>query len=84
MVPTLARSLARMCGWMAERIVMGRLAGMQESYQKFQTQLRKAEIEIIKDPKMTDAQKKLERQRLTVERDKLATEINREYLRTAK
>ena len=60
------------------------LAGMQESYQKFQTQLRKAEIEIIKDPKMTDAQKKLERQRLTVERDKLATEINREYLRTAK
>jgi GNAT superfamily N-acetyltransferase len=60
------------------------LAGMQESYQKFQTQLRKAEIEIIKDPKMTDAQKKLERQRLTVERDKMATEINREYLRTAK
>jgi hypothetical protein len=60
------------------------LAGMQASYQKMQTQLRKAELEIIKDPKMTDAQKKLERQRLQVERDKLATEVNREYLKTAK
>lgn len=60
------------------------LAGMQESYQKMQSQLRKAEIAIIKDDKMTEPQKKLERQRLTVERDKLATEINREYLRTAK
>jgi hypothetical protein len=57
---------------------------MQASYQKMQTQLRKAELEIIKDPKMTDAQKKLERQRLQVERDKLATEVNREYLKTAK
>ena len=60
------------------------LAGMQASYQKMQTQLRKAELEIIKDEKMTDAQKKLERQRLQVERDKLATEVNREYLKTAK
>lgn len=60
------------------------LAAMQESYQRAQSQMRKAEIEIIKDTKMTDAEKRLARQRIQVERDKLATDINREYLNTVK
>jgi hypothetical protein len=30
---------------------------------------------------MTEAEKKLERKRLQIERDRLATEMNREYLR---
>jgi hypothetical protein len=60
------------------------LASMQQSYQKFQTQLRKAEIAIIKDPKMTEPEKKLQRKQLQVERDKLATEVNREYLKSLK
>ena len=60
------------------------LAGMQETYQKQQAQMRKAELEIIKDAKMTDAQKTLERRRLQVERDKLATEVNRAYLQATK
>ena len=46
--------------------------------------MRKAELEIIKDTKMTDAQKTLERRRLQVERDKLATEMNRAYLQATK
>lgn len=58
-----------------------RLAGMQETYQKQSTMIRKREIEIIKDSKMTDAEKKLARKQLQVERDKLATDMNREYLR---
>lgn len=60
------------------------LAGMQETYQKQQAMMRKAELEIIKDSKMTDAQKTLERRRLQVERDKLATEVNRAYLQATK
>ena len=60
------------------------LAGMQEAYQRQQLALRKAELEIIKDPKMTEAQKKLERRQLEVERDKLATDVNREYLKVTK
>jgi hypothetical protein len=60
------------------------LASMQQSYQKFQTQLRKAEIAIIKDEKMTEPEKKLQRRQLQVERDRLATEVNREYLRSMK
>ena len=57
------------------------LSSMQEIYQKQSTMIRKREIEIIKDPKMTDAEKKLERKQLQVERDKLATDMNREYLK---
>jgi len=60
------------------------LAGMQEAYQRQQAMMRKAELEIIKDTKMTDAQKTLERRRLQVERDKLATEVNRAYLQATK
>ena len=60
------------------------LASMQESYQKFQTQLRKAEIAIIKDEKMTEPEKKLQRRQIQVERDRLATEVNREYLKSLK
>jgi hypothetical protein len=58
-----------------------RLAGMQEIYQKQSTMIRKREIEIIKDKDMTDAEKKLQRKQLQVERDKLSTDMNREYLR---
>jgi hypothetical protein len=60
------------------------LAKMQEIYQKAQSRMRKNELQIIKDPEMTEAQKKLERQRIQVERDKLATDMNREYLRAMK
>lgn len=60
------------------------LAGMQEAYSRQQAAMRKAELEIIKDTKMTDAQKTLERRRLEVERDKLATGVNRAYLQATK
>jgi hypothetical protein len=56
------------------------LASMQASYQKAQTAMRKAEIELVKDTAKTDAEKKLERQRIQVQRDKLATEVNKAYL----
>lgn len=58
-----------------------RLAGMQETYQKQSTMIRKREIEIIKDKDMTEAEKKLQRKQLQVERDRLSTDMNREYLR---
>jgi hypothetical protein len=58
-----------------------RLSGMQETYQKQQTAMRKAEIAIIKDDKLTDAEKKLQRRQIQLERDKLATDMNREYLK---
>ena len=58
-----------------------RLAGMQETYQKQSTMIRKREIEIIKDKDMTEPEKKLQRKQLQVERDKLSTDMNREYLR---
>lgn len=57
------------------------LAGMQATYQRQSTMIRKAELEIIKDDSKTKAEKALEKQRLQVERDKLATDMNREYLR---
>ena len=57
------------------------LAGMQATYQRQSTMIRKAELEIIKDDTKTKAEKALEKQRLQVERDKLATDMNREYLR---
>jgi len=57
------------------------LASMQASYQKAQTELRKAEVALVKDTSKTDAEKRLERQRIQVERDKLATEVNKEYLK---
>jgi|GEM_PF-3892474 len=57
------------------------LARMQETYQRQSSMIRKAELDIIKDEKMTKPEKALERQRLQVERDKLATDMNREYLR---
>ena len=57
------------------------LANMQATYQRQSTQIRKAELEIIKDDSKTKAEKALEKQRLQVERDKLATDMNREYLR---
>jgi hypothetical protein len=60
------------------------LAGMQEAYQKQQTAMRKAEIAIIKDKDMTEAEKKLQRRQLQVERDRLATDVNREYLKSMK
>jgi hypothetical protein len=63
---------------------LNNLASMQASYQRAQSQMRKAEIEIIKDAKMTDAEKRLARQRIQVERDKLATDVNREYLNAVK
>ena len=58
------------------------LAGMQENYARQSAMIRKQEIEIIKDQKMTESEKKLARRQLQVERDKLATEVNREYLKT--
>lgn len=57
------------------------LANMQATYQRQSTMIRKQELEIIKDDSKTKAEKALEKQRLQVERDKLATEMNREYLR---
>lgn len=57
------------------------LSKMQEIYQKQSTMIRKREIEIIKDPKMTDPEKKLERKQLQVDRDRLSTDMNREYLK---
>jgi hypothetical protein len=56
------------------------LAAMQESYQRAQTKLRKAEVALVKDTEKTAAEKRLERQRIQVERDKLATDVNRAYL----
>ena len=57
------------------------LSTMQETYQRMSTQIRKRELEIIKDKKMTDAEKTLERKRLQIDRDKLSTDMNREYLK---
>jgi hypothetical protein len=57
------------------------LASMQETYQRMETQIRRREIEIIKDKDMTKPEKTLERKRLRVDRDKLATDMNREYLK---
>lgn len=57
------------------------LSSMQEVYQKQSTMIRKREIEIIKDKDLTDAEKKLQRKQLQVERDRLSTDMNREYLR---
>ena len=62
-----------------ERLML--LSTMQETYQRQSTLIRKRELEIIKDKKMTDAEKTLERKRLQVDRDKLSTDMNREYLR---
>jgi hypothetical protein len=56
------------------------LAGVADAYNAALAQMRKQEIQIIRDPKMTDAQKNLERRQIQVERDKMATEVNREYL----
>lgn len=58
------------------------LASMQNTYQKAQSQMRKAEVEIIRDEKMTDAEKKVKRREIQIERDKLATEVNKEYLKS--
>jgi hypothetical protein len=63
----------------SERLM--RLAGMQEIYQKQSTLIRRREIEIIKDKDMTEPEKKLERKQLQVARDKLSTDMNREYLK---
>jgi hypothetical protein len=60
------------------------LANMQDAYQKQQTLMRKAEVAIIKDDKMTEAEKTLQRRQIKVERDRLATEVNREYLNSLK
>ena len=57
------------------------LASMQRSYEKAQTELRKAEIALARDTSKTDAEKRLERQRIQVERDKLATDVNKAYLK---
>lgn len=57
------------------------LANMQAAYQRQSTQIRKAELAIINDDSKTKSEKALEKQRLQVERDKLATDMNREYLR---
>ena len=58
------------------------LASMQQAYQNAQATMRKAEIAIIKDPKKTEAEKNLERKQIQVARDKLATDINKGYLKT--
>jgi hypothetical protein len=57
------------------------LAGMQATYQRQSSMIRKQELEIIKDDSKTKAEKALLKKQLQVERDKLATEMNREYLR---
>jgi len=56
------------------------LAGVADAYNQAISQMRKQEIQIIRDPKLTEAQKTLERRQIQVERDKMATEVNREYL----
>jgi len=61
---------------------MMQLSLMQENYQNFMSKIRKREIEIIKDKSMTEKEKTLERRILQVDRDKLATDMNREYLKT--
>jgi len=57
------------------------LAGMQAAYQRQSAMIRKAELEIIKDDSKTKAEKALLKKQLQVERDKLATDMNREYLK---
>ena len=59
------------------------LAEAQSLYEKAMTDMRKAEIEIIKS-QMTDAEKKLARQQIRVARDQLATTINKLYLDSLK
>lgn len=58
------------------------MATSQKTYADDMRALRKREIEIINDEKMTEAEKKLERRKLQIQRDKLATELNKEYLKT--
>gem|GEM_PF-4915743 len=60
------------------------LAGMQDTYSKQQSLMRKAELQIIKDKSLTEAEKRLQRQRIQVDRDKLSTEMNKAYLQVAK
>jgi hypothetical protein len=56
------------------------LANVQASYQKAMSRIRKEEIAIARDPDLTAAEKKLQRRMMQVERDSLATDLNREYL----
>ena len=60
------------------------LAGAAEAYQKHGALMRKQEIQIIKDDSLTKAEKDLQRKQLQVERDRLATEINRLYIDSLK
>ena len=64
-----------------EKRLLG-FASMADAYNNATSMMRKAEIQIIRDQKMTDAQKNLERKQIQVERDKMATEVNREYLKS--
>ena len=56
------------------------LASMQESYQRAQAAMRREEIAIIRDENIPAPEKKLRRQAIQAERDRLATEVNRGYL----
>jgi hypothetical protein len=64
-----------------EKRLLG-LASLADAYNNATSTMRKAEIQIIRDQKMTDAQKNLERKQIQTERDKMATEVNREYLKS--
>jgi hypothetical protein len=56
------------------------LAKTQKGYEKAQTEMRKLEISLVSDDSLTDAEKRLYRQRIQAERDRLATKVNKAYL----
>jgi hypothetical protein len=64
-----------------EKRLLG-LASLADAYDNAISQMRKAEIQVIRDEKMTEAQKTLERRKILVARDQMATEVNREYLKS--
>ena len=65
----------------AEEEKLLELDSVQKRYFKQLSRLRKEELKIIDDKDQTEAMKKLLRKRLQIERDELATEANREYLK---
>ena len=60
------------------------MANDQERFQKELSGLRKEEMEIIADEKLTPAEKTLRRRMIQVERDKAASEFNKEFFKSAK
>jgi hypothetical protein len=60
------------------------MAEDQKRYQKEISELRKEELEIIADENLTAAEKTLRRRMIQVQRDKAASEFNKEFFKNAK